>query len=60
MTSSTCIVDGKYVKLTHGEKGVFLVAVGVTSERRIILDVVLAREEDKKRYWDFLVTVSNI
>ncbi|MEM0373037.1 MAG: hypothetical protein QXO96_00555 [Sulfolobales archaeon] len=24
------IVDGKYVKLIHGEKGVLLIAIGIT------------------------------
>lgn len=50
------IVDGKYVRLLHGERGVLLVAIGVSRDgRRAVLDIMLAREEDRRSYWEFLV-----
>ncbi|BCU66864.1 hypothetical protein HS7_03010 [Sulfolobales archaeon HS-7] len=49
-------VDKKNTKSTHGEKGVFLIATGVTPQkRRAILDVVLVKEKAKRSYWSFLV-----
>jgi len=40
------IVDGKYVKLVDGERGVLLVALSVTEEGK---RAVLAEEEDYRR-----------
>jgi len=41
------IVDGKYVKLRGGRKGVLLIALGLTNHGvRIVLDVVLTGEVD--------------
>ena len=49
------IVDGKYVKLRGGRKGV-LIALGLTDHGvRAVLDVVLTGEEDVVSYWDLLV-----
>ncbi|EHP69005.1 transposase [Metallosphaera yellowstonensis MK1] len=50
------VVDGKYVKLRGGRRGVLLIALGLTDHGvRAVLDVVLTREEDVVRYWDLLV-----
>ncbi|EHP68119.1 transposase [Metallosphaera yellowstonensis MK1] len=50
------IVDGKYVKLRGGRRGVLLIALGLTDHGvRAVLDVVLTREEDVVSYWDLLV-----
>ena len=52
------IIDGKYVKLTHGEKGVLIIAIGITPDgKRAVLDITLVKEEDKKSYWEFLVSL---
>jgi hypothetical protein len=46
------VVDGKYVKLRGGRRGV-LIALGLTDHGvRAVLDVVLTREEDVVSYWD--------
>lgn len=48
------IIDGKHVKLTHGE--VLLIAMGVTPDKeRTILDITLAKEENKRSYCELLV-----
>jgi len=45
------IVDGKYVKLRGGRKGVLLIALGLTEDGvRAVLDVVLTGEEDVVSY----------
>jgi len=45
------IVDGKYVKLRGGRKGVLLIALGLTDHGvRAVLDVVLTGEEDVVSY----------
>ena len=50
------IVDGKYVKLREGRKGVFPIALGLTEDGvRAVLDVVLTGEEDVVSYWDLPV-----
>ena len=50
------VVDGKYVKLRGGRRGVLLIALGLTDHGvRAVLDVVLTREEDVVSYWDLLV-----
>jgi len=50
------IVDGKYVKLRGGRKGVLPIALGLTEDGvRAVLDVVLTGEEDVVSYWDLLV-----
>ena len=50
------VVDGKYVKLRGGRRGVLLIALGLTDHGvRAVLDVVLTREEDFVSYWDLLV-----
>jgi len=50
------IVDGKYVKLRGGRKGVLLIALGLTDHgMRAVLDEVLTREEDVVSYCDLLV-----
>jgi Transposase and inactivated derivatives len=50
------VVDGKYVKLRGGRKGVLLIALGLTDHGvRAVLDVVLTGEEDVVSYWDLLV-----
>jgi len=50
------IVDGKYVKLRGGKKGVLLIALGLTEDGvRAVLDVVLIGEEDVVSYWDLPV-----
>jgi hypothetical protein len=50
------IVDGKYVKLRGGRKGVLLIALGLTEDGvRAALDVVLTGEEDVVSYWDLPV-----
>jgi len=50
------VVDGKYVKLRGGRKGVLLIALGLTEDGvRAVLDVVLTGEEDVVSYWDLLV-----
>ncbi|MDT7862473.1 MAG: transposase [Saccharolobus sp.] len=47
-------IDGNHVKLTHGE--VLLIVMGVTLDKeRAILDITLAKEEDKRNYWELLV-----
>jgi len=49
------IVDGKYVKLRGGRRGV-LIALGLTDHGvRAVLDVVLTGEEDVVSYWDLPV-----
>jgi transposase-like protein len=49
-------VDGKYVKLRGGRRGVLLIALGLTDHGvRAVLDVVLTGEEDVVSYWDLLV-----
>jgi Transposase and inactivated derivatives len=50
------VVDGKYVKLRGGRRGVLLIALGLTDHGvRAVLDVVLTREEDVVSYWNLLV-----
>ena len=50
------VVDGKYVKLRGGRRGVLLIALGLTDHGvRAVLDVVLTGEEDVVSYWDLLV-----
>ena len=50
------VVDGKYVKLRGGRRGVLLIALGLTDHGvRAVLDVVLTREEDVVSYWDLPV-----
>jgi len=50
------IVDGKYVKLRGGRRGVLLIALGLTDHGvRAVLDVVLTGEEDVVSYWDLPV-----
>jgi Transposase and inactivated derivatives len=50
------VVDGKYVKLRGGRRGVLLIALGLTEDGvRAVLDVVLTREEDVVSYWDLPV-----
>ena len=50
------IVDGKYVKLRGGRKGVLPIALGLTEDGvRAVLDVVLTGEEDVVSYWDLPV-----
>jgi len=50
------IVDGKYVKLRGGRKGVLPIALGLTDHGvRAVLDVVLTGEEDVVSYWDLPV-----
>ena len=50
------VVDGKYVKLRGGRRGVLLIALGLTDHSvRAVLDVVLTGEEDVVSYWDLLV-----
>ena len=50
------IVDGKYVKLRGGRKGVLPIALGLTDHGvRAVLDMVLTGEEDVVSYWDLLV-----
>jgi len=50
------IVDGKYVKLGGGRKGVLPIALGLTEDGvRAVLDVVLTGAEDVVSYWDLLV-----
>jgi transposase-like protein len=50
------IVDGKYVKLRGGRKGVLLIALGLTDHGvRAVPEVVLTGEEDLVSYWDLLV-----
>jgi Transposase and inactivated derivatives len=45
------VVDGKYVKLRGGRKGVLLIALGLTDHGvRAVLDVVLTGEEDVVSY----------
>jgi Transposase and inactivated derivatives len=45
------IVDGKYVKLRGGRRGVLLIALGLTDHGvRAVLDVVLTGEEDVVSY----------
>ena len=45
------IVDGKYVKLRGGRKGMLLIALGLTEDGvRAVLDVVLTGEEDVVSY----------
>jgi Transposase and inactivated derivatives len=49
------VVDGKYVKLRGGRRGV-LIALGLTDHGvRAVLDVVPTGEEDVMSYWDLLV-----
>jgi Transposase and inactivated derivatives len=49
-------VDGKYVKLRGGRKGVLPIALGLTDHGvRAVLDVALTGEEDVVSYWDLLV-----
>ncbi len=41
------VVNGKYVKLRGGRRGVLLIALGLTDHGvRAVLDVVLTREEE--------------
>jgi putative transposase len=50
------VVDGKYVKLRGGRRGVLLIALGLTDHGvRAVLDVVLTGEEDVVSYWDLPV-----
>jgi len=50
------IVDGRYMKLRGGRRGVLLIALGLTDHGvRAVLDVVLTWEEDVVSYWDLLV-----
>jgi Transposase and inactivated derivatives len=50
------VVDGKYVKLRGGRRGVLLIALGLTDHGvRAVLDVVLTGEEDVVSCWDLLV-----
>jgi Transposase and inactivated derivatives len=50
------IVDGKYVKLRGGRRGVLLIVLGLTDHGvRAVLDVVLTGEEDVVSYWNLLV-----
>ncbi|EHP70027.1 transposase [Metallosphaera yellowstonensis MK1] len=50
------VVDGKYVKLRGGRRGVLLIALGLTDHCvRAVLDVILTREEDVVSYWDLPV-----
>jgi Transposase and inactivated derivatives len=50
------VVDGKYVKLRGGRRGILLIALGLTDHGvRAVLDVVLTREEDVVSYWDLPV-----
>ena len=50
------VVDGKYVKMRGGRRGVLLIALGLTDHGvRAVLDVVLTGEEDVVSYWDLLV-----
>jgi len=50
------VVDGKYVKLRGGRRGVLLIALGLTDHGvRAVLHVVLTGEEDVVSYWDLLV-----
>jgi Transposase and inactivated derivatives len=45
------VVDGKYVKLRGGRRGVLLIALGLTDHGvRAVLDVVLTGEEDVVSY----------
>ena len=45
------VVDGKYVKLRGGRKGVLLIALGLTEDGvRAVLDVVPTWEEDVVSY----------
>jgi len=45
------VVDGKYVKLRGGRRGVLIIALGLTDHGvRAVLDVVLTREEDVVSY----------
>ncbi|EHP68914.1 transposase [Metallosphaera yellowstonensis MK1] len=49
-------MDGKYVKLRGGRRGVLLIALGLTDHGvRAVLDVVLTGEEDVVSYWDLPV-----
>jgi Transposase and inactivated derivatives len=50
------VVDGKYVKLRGGRRGVLLIALGLTDHGvRAVLDVALTGEEDVVSYWDLPV-----
>ncbi|EHP69941.1 transposase [Metallosphaera yellowstonensis MK1] len=50
------VVDGKYVKLRGGRRGVLLLGLGLTDHGvRAVLDVVLTGEEDVVSYWDLPV-----
>ena len=50
------VVDGKYVKLRGGRRGVLLIALGLTDHGvRAVPDVVLTWEEDFVSCWDLLV-----
>ncbi|EHP69855.1 transposase [Metallosphaera yellowstonensis MK1] len=50
------VVDGKYVKLRGGRRGVLLIALGLTDHGvRAVLDVVPTGEEDVVSYWDLPV-----
>ncbi|MFP3232260.1 MAG: hypothetical protein RXR08_00875 [Sulfolobaceae archaeon] len=49
-------INGKYVKFAHGERGVLLISMGVTSNKEMtILDITLAKEEDRKSYLELLL-----
>ena len=50
------VVDGKYVKLRRGRRGVLLIALGLTDHGvRAVLDVVLTGEENVVSYWNLPV-----